>query len=142
MSVTAPDELGPDEPGHAGLADGVLTTNLVKVVVSGGQWPLGKRVIERLKIDDAVGAFPVHGVCGVWGGIAAAIFGGKPFMAQLIGSIAIPLWAFVMAFILFSILKSIKMLRVSPEEEMEGLDISEHGARAYSPMSGASASGD
>ncbi len=100
------------------------------------------KMLERLKIDDAVGAFPVHGVCGVWGGIAAAIFGGKPFMAQLIGSIAIPLWAFVMAFILFSILKSIKMLRVSPEEEMEGLDISEHGARAYSPMSGASVSGD
>jgi nucleoside-diphosphate-sugar epimerase len=57
MSVTAPDELGPDEPGHAGLADGVLATNLVKVVVSGGQWPLGKRVIERLKID---GGFDVR----------------------------------------------------------------------------------
>lgn len=51
MSATSPDDFGDDEFGHGGLADGVFTSNLVKVVVSGGQWPLGKRVIERLKID-------------------------------------------------------------------------------------------
>ncbi len=100
------------------------------------------QLLERLKIDDAVGAFPVHGVGGVWGGIAAGIFGGQPLVAQIVGSIAIPLWAFVTVFALFFVLKSVKMLRVSPEEEMEGLDISEHGARAYGPVAGAMATGD
>jgi Amt family ammonium transporter len=88
-------------------------------------------LLERLKIDDAVGAWPVHGACGIWGGLAAAIFGGAPFGAQIIGSIVVPVWAFVMAFILFSILKAVNLLRVGPEEETEGLDISEHGASAY-----------
>jgi Amt family ammonium transporter len=92
------------------------------------------KLLEAWKIDDPVGAWPVHGVCGIWGGIAAAVFGGAPFGAQLIGSLVIPVWAFAMAFILFSVLKSVGMLRVSPEEETEGLDMSEHGARAYSPV--------
>ena len=65
------------------------------------------------------------------GGIAAGIFCGKPLVAQIIGSVAIPIWAFVTCFILFAILKSINVWRVSPEEEMEGLDRSEHGVSAY-----------
>ncbi len=92
---------------------------------------LATLLLERLRIDDPVGAFPVHGVCGVWAGIAAAIFGGQPFVAQLTGSIAIPIWSFVLCFILFFILKQINMLRVSPEEELEGMDLSEHGTSAY-----------
>jgi Amt family ammonium transporter len=92
---------------------------------------LATSMLEKLKIDDPVGAFPVHGVCGIWGGIAAAIFGGKPLIAQITGSLVIPIWAFVTAFILFMILKGIGQLRVSPEEEMEGLDLSEHGVSAY-----------
>lgn len=92
---------------------------------------LATQLLERLKIDDPVGAWPVHGVCGIWGGIAAGIFGGKPLVAQIIGSLAIPIWAFVTCFILFSILKAINVWRVAPEEEMEGLDRSEHGVSAY-----------
>ncbi|HRW06717.1 MAG TPA: ammonium transporter, partial [Caldilineaceae bacterium] len=92
---------------------------------------LAMKFLESVKIDDPVGAWPVHGVCGMWGGIAAAIFGGKPMIAQLTGSLVIPIWAFVTAFILFMILKSVGVLRVSPEEEMEGLDLSEHGVSAY-----------
>lgn len=92
---------------------------------------LATLLLERLKIDDPVGAWPVHGVCGIWGGIAAGIFGGKPLVAQIIGSVAIPIWAFVTCFILFAILKAINVWRVSPEEEMEGLDLSEHGVSAY-----------
>jgi Amt family ammonium transporter len=92
---------------------------------------LATLLLERLKIDDPVGAWPVHGVCGIWGGIAAGIFGGKPLVAQIVGSVAIPVWAFVTCFILFAILKSINVWRVSPEEELEGLDLSEHGVSAY-----------
>jgi Amt family ammonium transporter len=92
---------------------------------------LATQLLERLKIDDPVGAWPVHGVCGIWGGLAAGIFGGKPLVAQIIGSLAIPIWAFVTCFILFSILKAINVWRVAPEEEVEGLDRSEHGVSAY-----------
>ena len=89
-------------------------------------------LLERLKIDDPVGAWPVHGAAGIWGGLAAAIFGGHSLVAQIIGSIVIPLWAFVTCFALFSVLKALGQLRVSPEEEEIGLDLTEHGAAAYS----------
>lgn len=95
---------------------------------------LGMQLLERLKIDDPVGAWPVHGLCGIWGGIATGIFGGHPLGAQIIGSLVIPLWAFVTAFVLFIILKSVNLLRVSPEEEQVGLDLSEHGAGAYAGL--------
>jgi Amt family ammonium transporter len=88
---------------------------------------LGGQLLEKLKIDDAIGAWPVHGLCGVWGGIATGIFGGHALGAQIIGSIAIPLWAFVTMFIFFAVLKSMGMLRVSREEELMGLDIVEQG---------------
>jgi len=91
----------------------------------------GILLLDKLKIDDPVGAWPVHGLCGIWGGIAAGIFGGHPIVAQIIGSVAIPIWAFVTMYILFSILKALKMLRVSEEEELLGLDISEHKEEAY-----------
>ena len=88
-------------------------------------------MLEALKIDDPVGAWPVHGLCGVWGGLATGIFGGHPMGAQILGSVVIQIWAFVTMFVLFFILKSIGMLRVSPEEEEGGLDLSEHGMHAY-----------
>lgn len=90
--------------------------------------------LDKLKIDDPVGAFPVHGVCGVWGGLATGIFGSNAtFMPQLIGSIVIPVWAFVTMAALFFALKAIGQLRVSADEETEGLDIGEHGQYAYPP---------
>lgn len=89
-------------------------------------------LLDRLKIDDPVGAWPVHGLCGMWGGIATGIFGAdKNLVAQIIGSTVIPLWAFATLFILFMALKSVGMLRVSREEEIQGLDIGEHGMHAY-----------
>lgn len=92
---------------------------------------VGIDLLEAAKIDDTVGAWPVHGFVGLWGGIATGIFGGHPLVAQIVGSIAIPVWAFVTSFILFSILKALGLLRVSPEEEQAGLDLSEHGMGAY-----------
>lgn len=101
-------------------------------VVAGILVTFGVKLLDKLKIDDPVGAFPVHGMCGVWGGLATWIFGGHPMGAQIVGSIVIPIWAFVTMFILFSILKKFNALRVSPEEELRGLDIGEHGEEAYS----------
>lgn len=94
--------------------------------------------LDKLKIDDPVGAFPVHGVCGVWGCMALGIFSNKHFdgmftgfVTQSIGTLAICGWSFVTMSILFGILKAIGMLRVTPAEEHAGLDISEHGMHAY-----------
>lgn len=100
-------------------------------IIAGVLVVLAVVALDKLKIDDPVGAFPVHGVCGVWGGIATGIFGGHDMMAQITGSIAIPAFSFVTMFILFMILKAIGLLRVSPEEEMRGIDIVEHGMSAY-----------
>ena len=91
----------------------------------------GIMLLEKLKIDDPVGAWPVHGLCGIWGGIATGIFGGHPIIAQVIGSLVIPIWAFFTMFLLFYALKSLDLLRVSEKEEIIGLDISEHQEEAY-----------
>jgi len=87
--------------------------------------------LDKLKIDDPVGAFPVHGCCGIWGCIAAGIFGGKDIVVQTYGAFAIAGFAFVTMFVLFLILKAIGLLRVSRQEEVEGLDIHEHGMPCY-----------
>ena len=100
----------------------------------------GILMLDKLRIDDPVGAFPVHGICGVWGGIATGIFGtaipeGATRMGyisiQVQSTIVICVWAFVTMFILFQILKAVGLLRVSAEEEIEGLDMCEHGMPAY-----------
>ncbi len=114
---------------------------LVIGMVAGVLVGIGIDVLEAAKIDDTVGAWPVHGLVGIWGGLATALFGGVAFMPQLIGSVAIPAWAFITSFILFSILKAVGLLRVSPEEEQAGLDLSEHGMGAYD-MPGFGAAGD
>lgn len=99
---------------------------------------LGVLLLDKLKIDDPVGAWPVHGLCGMWGCLAIGILpndylrdGTTTLGIQLIGTLAICAWSFVTMLILFSILKAIGILRVSPEEEQSGLDISEHGMKAY-----------
>ena len=88
--------------------------------------------LDKLRIDDPVGAFPVHGLCGIWGGIATGIFSEAHAIGpQLIGSFVIAAWAFCTMMILFLILKGAGILRVTPEEEKEGLDVTEHGMHAY-----------
>ena len=90
---------------------------------------------DKIKIDDPVGAISVHGVCGIWGTVAVAIFGGANLMSQIIGVIGVYVFAFVFSFVLFGIIKAIMGVRVSEEEEFEGLDISEHGQEAYNTNS-------
>jgi Amt family ammonium transporter len=95
---------------------------------------LGVILLDKVKIDDPVGAWPVHGLCGVCGGIATAIFGTADklsWRSHIVGSLAIPIWAFGTMFILFSILKAAGILQVSPDDESRGLVITEHGMHAY-----------
>ena len=91
--------------------------------------------LDKLKIDDPVGAISVHGVCGIWGTVATAIFAdGFDFMVQLKGALLVSVFAFVFSYIVFSLLKAFIGVRVSEEEEDRGLDISEHGQEAYTSL--------
>ncbi len=108
--------------------------------VAGAVVLLGVVLLDKLKIDDPVGAFPVHGLAGIWGGIATGIFGDYNLGVQLIGSLVIPVWAFVTMFTLFAILRAVGFLRVSATEEELGLDVSEHGMRAYTPSAASATS--
>lgn len=99
----------------------------------------GVLLLDKLQIDDPVGAFPVHGLCGVWGCMAIGILPNAhleseatSFMIQLTGTASICAWAFVTMLAVFGGLKALGLLRVSAEEESRGLDVSEHGMRAYS----------
>ncbi|MEO0476118.1 MAG: ammonium transporter, partial [Planctomycetota bacterium] len=99
---------------------------------------LGVLLLDKLQIDDPVGAWPVHGLCGVWGCMAIGILpngyltgGDTTFMTQLIGTVSICAWSFVTMLVLFIVLKVLGLLRVSAEEEQAGLDVSEHGMQAY-----------
>ncbi len=88
----------------------------------------------KLKIDDPVGALSVHLVCGVWGTLAVGIFSTDPahsFAVQLIGVVAYGLSAAAAAFAIFGVLKATTGIRVSKEEETQGLDIGEHGMESY-----------
>jgi Amt family ammonium transporter len=87
---------------------------------------------DKIKVDDPVGAISVHGVCGIWGTLAVAIFGeGFSMVSQLIGVVSVYGFAFAFSFILFYILKLTLGVRVDSQEEHEGLDVAEHGAPAY-----------
>lgn len=92
---------------------------------------------ERVaRIDDPVGAISVHGVCGAWGTLAAGLFNASGVTAkiigvQLLGISAAFLWTFPVAFAIFILISATVGLRVSAQEEMEGLDLGEHSASAY-----------
>lgn len=85
-----------------------------------------------LKLDDPVGATSVHLVCGIWGTLAAGIFGeGTSVKVQLIGIIVVGITCLIATFSIFYALKAMIGIRVSIEEEIRGLDIGEHGMEAY-----------
>ncbi|MDA0283778.1 MAG: ammonium transporter [Planctomycetota bacterium] len=97
--------------------------------------------IEKIGIDDPVGAVSVHGVCGAWGTLAIGLWanevglfsggGASQLITQAIGVAAAFAWAFPVSFIIFSVIKATIGLRATEEEEIAGLDISEHGMAAY-----------
>ena len=87
---------------------------------------------QKVKVDDPVGAISVHGVCGALGTILTGVFGdGCDLVTQLIGVGATALYVLVMAFIVFKLIDKTIGLRVSREEEIDGLDVHEHGSSAY-----------
>ena len=91
--------------------------------------------LDRLKIDDPVGAISVHLVCGIWGTLAVGLFGAQAGLGQLgiqaLGVGAVALFAFLFAAGTFTALRATVGIRVSPEEEVSGLDVFEHGYLAY-----------
>ncbi len=97
---------------------------------------LGVAFIDRLKLDDPVGAIAVHLICGVWGTLAVGIFGNlagwSQFSSQLIGVASYAAICISSSFIIFFTLKKTMGIRVSEKEELEGLDLHEHGMNAYS----------
>jgi ammonium transporter, Amt family len=121
-------------------------------------------LLEYLRIDDPIGAWPVHGVNGIWGTIALGLFasgeyaaagssntgtpvvdavtnpaltglfyggGAKVLIAQCIGSAVIVVSTFAVAMAVFGILNAVKLLRITRDGELEGMDIHEHGISAY-----------
>jgi Amt family ammonium transporter len=116
-------------------ADSVTITGSVLIgFIAGSLVVFSVLFFDRIKVDDPVGAVSVHLVCGIWGTLAVGIFSTNPehsLVTQMIGVAVYGAFTFPFALALFAILNATMGLRVSPEEEMEGLDIGEHGMHAY-----------
>ncbi|MEL7155093.1 MAG: ammonium transporter [Actinomycetota bacterium] len=136
----------------SGIGEFTAVGTLVTGGVAGVLVVLSVLTVERMGVDDPVGAFSVHGICGFWGVLATGLFasttpvngaeeaagllygGGAGLLVdQLIGGVAIAIFVAAAAGVLFFALKTAGLLRVSPEEEQVGLDISEHGSPGYGP---------
>ena len=123
VGITAgADQMSPTDAILIGLIAGVIIV-------------LGVALIDRLKLDDPVGAIAVHLICGIWGTLAVGLFGAlagvEQLIAQLIGIGVIGSFSCVTAFLFLYLIKATIGLRVDAEEEVRGLDISEHGMDAY-----------
>ena len=116
-------------------ADTVTWSSAILIgVIAGAIVVFAIVLIDRVGIDDPVGAISVHGVCGMWGTIAVGIFStnaAHTVGTQIIGTLAYAVFAFAASLILALLIKSTLGIRVSAEEEDEGLDVSEHGQPAY-----------
>jgi Amt family ammonium transporter len=126
-----------------------IPSSLIIGLVGGALVVVSVLIFDRIKIDDPVGATSVHLVCGIFGTLAVGLFaqdqfspnttgnglffgGGLTlFISQLIGVIAVGIFVVVTSAIVWGILKAVTGIRVSAEEEMEGLDVGEHGISAY-----------
>ena len=115
-------------------------TSMAVGIISGLIVFFGSRLLEKFRLDDAVGAIPVHGFAGVWGTIATGLFIKKSFLlefgvsrghqvlVQLIGVSAAFVWAFGLSFLIMKVINKISPMRVSRAFEEIGLNIAEHGA--------------
>ena len=91
-------------------------------------------LLDKLKIDDVVGAISVHGIAGVWGTLAVSFSGGS-LITQFIGTASICVFVFVLSLVIWYILDAALGIRVSEEDELNGLDTSELGMDAYPDFS-------
>src|SRR5690554_7266605 len=104
--------------------------------VGGGIVVVAIVTLDKLRIDDPVGAISVHGVVGIWGLLAVPLTNGDAtFGAQLLGIVGIFAWVFGASLIVWVILKAVMGIRVSEEEEYEGVDLAECGMEAYPEFS-------
>ena len=120
----------------AGCANVTPGSSVIIGLVAGVLVVFSVLFFDRLRIDDPVGAISVHGVCGAWGTLAAGLFNAEGTSlgligVQLVGIVAAFLWTFGTMWAFFKIVAVTVGLRVSPEEEVEGLDSAEHGNDAY-----------
>ena len=93
--------------------------------------------LDKLKIDDPVGAISVHGTCGLLGLLLVPLTNdGVSFSGQIIGALTIFFWVFIVSLIVWAILKAVLGIRVSEEEEFEGVDLAECGMEAYPEFTG------
>lgn len=123
VGITAgADLMSPNESVIIGVLAGIFIVGAVALV-------------DKIKLDDPVGAIAVHLICGIWGTLAVGIFGAKAGVDQLIyqltGIGVIGAFCCITAFIILIVIKKTAGIRVSKEEEMEGLDLHEHGMDAY-----------
>ena len=104
-------------------------------IIAGAVIVFGVSLIDKLKLDDPVGAIAVHLICGIWGTLAVGIFGDMAgvgqFIIQLIGVGIVGAFSVITSFIIIIIIKKTIGLRVDKEEEIKGLDLAEHGMDAY-----------
>ena len=111
------------------------TSAIIIGAIGGAVVVLGVALLDKCKLDDPVGAIPVHLFAGIWGTLAVGLFGASAgfdqFMVQLASTGIVGVFCVIGAAIIALIVKSIMGLRVSDEEEEIGLDISEHGTKAY-----------
>jgi len=124
--------------GLVGITAGADTVGMLSAVIIGivaGTIVVGSVMFfDRIKIDDPVGAISVHLVCGIWGTLAVGVFSTNPehsFVTQLIGVVVYGVFAFGSALAIFGVLKATLGIRVTEGEELEGLDLAEHGGHAY-----------
>nr|WP_151442248.1 ammonium transporter [Halomonas lysinitropha] len=124
VAITA-DPLSPSAVGASliGIVGGLI---VVVAIVT----------LDKLKLDDPVGAISVHGVVGIWGVLAVPFTNGEAgFGPQIIGIFGIFFWVFVASLIVWLILKAVMGIRVTEEEEYEGVDLAECGMEAYPEFS-------
>lgn len=119
VAVTgAADLLLPHHALFAGIVGGVIVV-------------LGVILLDRLGVDDPIGAIPVHGIGGIWGTLVPAVFAQASVSWQMIGALTYAFTGFGFAFLVYGLLKLLAGIRVKPDVERTGLDIVLHGQEAY-----------
>ena len=124
VAITA----GPDTPSPAaatviGAVGGVLA--ICSIIL-----------LDKLRVDDPVGAISVHGTVGIWGLLAVPLTNSNTsFLAQLVGAATIFIWVFIASLIVWAVLKRVIGLRVSDHDEYQGVDVAECGMEAYPEFS-------